>query len=104
MSSYFNCAAYSDVDSTIRLGENVIFLTLEDKKKNSSVHLTLNPFQVRILAKYLTTALSQINFADLLTEKHFGDLTVQIVDDNKDYYSTDTSYNTEEDYALAVPF
>lgn len=75
MSSYFNCAAYDNVDSTIRLGENVIFIALEDKKKNSSIHLTLNPFQVRILAKYLTTALSQINFIDLMTEKHFGDLT-----------------------------
>lgn len=109
MSSYFNCAAYSDVDSTIRLGENVIFLALEDKKKNSSVHLTLNPFQVRILAKYLTTALFQINFADLATEKHFGDLTVQIelntqTNLNSDYnfYDNDSTYADE--YSVAVPF
>ena len=109
MSSYFNCAAYSDVDSTIRLSENVIFLALEDKKKNSSVHLTLNPFQVRILAKYLTTALSQINFADLVTEKHFGDLTAQIelntqTNLNLDYNFYDNDLNYEDEYSVAVPF
>ncbi len=82
MSSFFNCVAYDDLNSTIRLGDHVIFLALEDKANDTSVHLTLNPFQVRILAKYLTTALSQINFADLMTEEHFGDLTVQIEKDD----------------------
>lgn len=82
MSSFFNCVAYDDLSSTIRLGDHVIFLALEDKANDTSVHLTLNPFQVRILAKYLTTALSQINFGDLMTEEHFGDLTVQIEKDD----------------------
>ena len=45
MSSFFNCAAYSDVDTTIRLDDHVVFLALEDKGKNTSIHLTLNPFQ-----------------------------------------------------------
>ena len=35
MSSYFNCAAYSDVDTTIRLGENVVFLALKIKAKDT---------------------------------------------------------------------
>ena len=82
MSSFFNCVAYDDLNSTIRLGDHVIFIALEDQSKGTSVHLTLNPFQVRILAKYLTTALSQINFADLMTEEHFGDLSVQIEKDD----------------------
>ena len=82
MSSFFNCVAYDDLNSTSRLGDHVIFLALEDKANDTSVHLTLNPFQIRILAKYLTTVLSQINFGDLMTEEHFGDLTVQIEKDD----------------------
>lgn len=65
MSSFFNCAAYDDVDTTIRLDDHVVFLALEDKGKNTSIHLTLNPFQVRVLAKYLSVALSQIEFKAL---------------------------------------
>lgn len=98
MSSYFNCAAYDDVNASIRLDDNVVFLTLKVEDKNADMHITLNPFQVRVLAKYLSVALTKINFVDLLTEKHFGDLTVEIEQDNlhEDF--------DEEEYALAVPF
>ena len=65
MSSFFNCLAYEDIDSTIRIDGRVVYLALEDTGKNSSVHLTLNPFQVRTLAKYLAVAISQIDFANL---------------------------------------
>ena len=78
MSSFFHCLAYEDIDSTIRLDGRVVYLALEDTQKSSSVHLTLNPFQVRILAKYLSVAISQIDFADLRDEQHFGDFTVRI--------------------------
>ena len=78
MSSFFNCLAYEDIDSTIRIDERVVYLALENAKKSSSVHLTLNPFQIRSLAKYLALALEQINFADLRDEQHFGDFTVRI--------------------------
>ena len=78
MSSVFNCVAYEDIDATIRLDGRVVYLALEDVQKSSSVHLTFNPFQVRILAKYLSVALEQINFADLRDEQHFGDFTVRI--------------------------
>ena len=102
MSTFFNCVAYDDVTSTIRLGDHVIFLALEDKENHTSVHLTLNPFQIRILAKYLTTVLSKINFADLMTEEDFGDLSVKIeVDDN--IYDNALMY-VEEDNSVAVPF
>ena len=101
MSSFFNCLAYDDLVSTIRLGDHVVFLTLEDKEKNMSVHLTLNPFQVRVLAKYLSVALSQIEFKDLQDEKNFGDLSVQIINEDKGYYHADNFY---DNYALAVPF
>ncbi|MBQ6296721.1 MAG: hypothetical protein IJK81_03390 [Selenomonadaceae bacterium] len=98
MSSYFNCAAFDDVNASIRLNDNVVFLALKVEDKNADMHITLNPFQVRVLAKYLTIALTKINFADLLVEKHFGDLTVEIKQDNlhEDF--------DEEEYALAVPF
>ena len=99
MSSFFNCAAYDDLDSTIRLDDHVVFLALENKEKNTSVHLTLNPFQVRVLAKYLSIALTQIDFSGLATENHFGDLTVQIEKDNLQDENFD-----EEEYAMAAPF
>ncbi len=84
MSSYFNCAAYDDVDTTIRLGDNVIFLALKIKAKDTDMHITLNPLQVRSLAKYLSIALTQIDFANLYDEKHFGNFTVQIEQDDCD--------------------
>ena len=99
MSSFFNCAAYDDVDTTIRLDDNVVFLALKIKDKDSDMHITLNPFQTRILAKYLTAALTQIDFKSLADEKHFGDLTVQIEQDNLQDEDFD-----EEEYALAAPF
>ena len=81
MSSIFNCVAYDDIDSTIRLDGNVVYLALEDTEKSSSIHLTLNPFQVHILAKYLSVALDQIDFADLRDENNFGDISVRIEQD-----------------------
>ena len=96
MSSFFNCVAYEDIDSTIRIDDHVVYLALEDTGKHLSVHLTLNPFQVRTLAKYLAIALDQINFADMKNEKHFGDLTVHIEQDNQS--------EDEDDYAVAAPF
>ena len=99
MSSFFSCAAYDDVESTIRLDDHVVFLALADKEKNTSVHLTLNPFQVRVLAKYLSIALSQMEFSGLAEENHFGNLTVQIEQDNSPEENFD-----EEEYAWAVPF
>ena len=41
MSSYFNCAAYDDVDTAIRLGDNVVFLAVKIKAKDTDIHLTL---------------------------------------------------------------
>ena len=84
MCTFFNCVAYKDIDATIRIDNHVVFLALDDKDKNSSVHITLNPLQIRTLAKYLSAALSQIDFNNLLDEQHFGDLTVQIEQDDCD--------------------
>lgn len=99
MSSFFNCAAYDDLETTIRLSDNVVFLALADKDKNTSVNLTLNPFQVRVLTKYLTIALTQIEFSDLSAENNFGNLTVQIEQENL----SEENF-MEEEYAWAVPF
>lgn len=77
MSSYFNCVAYDDVDATIQIGEKAaVFLAL--KTKDEETHITLNPIQAHMLAKYLSTALSQIRFHDLQDAKNFGNLTVEI--------------------------
>ena len=81
MSSIFNCVAYDDIDSTIRLDGHVVYLALEDAQKSSAIHLTFNPFQVRILARYLSVALDQINFVDLCDEQHFGNISVHIEQD-----------------------
>ncbi|MBQ3442962.1 MAG: hypothetical protein IJG33_06935, partial [Selenomonadaceae bacterium] len=59
----------------------------------------LNPFQVRIPAKYLTIALTLIEFSDLATENHFGNLTVQIEQENL----SEENF-MEEEYVWAVPF
>ena len=82
MCTFFNCVAYKDIDAKIRLDNHVVFLALDDK--TTSVHITLNPLQIRTLAKYLSVALSQIDFANLLDEQHFGNLTVQIEQDEGD--------------------
>ena len=104
MCAFFNCAAYSDLETTLRLSDHVVFLALEDKEKNTAIHLTLNPFQIRTLAKYLSVALSQIEFKALQDEKNFGDLFVQIVNEDEGYYQAETFYDDEDDFALAVPF
>ena len=105
MCSFFNCVAYKDIDATIRLDDRVVFLALDDKDKNSSVHITLNPLQIRTLAKYLSLALTQIDFQNLTDEEYFGDLTVQIELDNPsaDFYDNPMIYGDAE-YAIAVPF
>ena len=54
---------------------------------------------MRILAKYLSVALKQIDFKSLAEEKHFGDLTVQIKQEKLQEEDFD-----EEEYALAAPF
>ena len=99
MSTFFNCLAYEDLDTTIRLSDNVVFLALADKEKTTSVHLTFNPFQVRILAKYLSIALSQMEFSGLAEENHFGNLTVQIEQENPPEENF-----ADAEYAWAVPF
>ena len=109
MSSFFNCVAYDDVDTTIRLDDHVIFLALKVKGKDTDVHLTLNPFQVRMMAKYLSVALSQIDFTDLAEEKYFGDMSFQIeleppmkLDSCDDFSDHAPMYG--EEYAIAAPF
>ena len=56
-------------------------------------------FLFRVLAKYLSIALTQIDFSGLAKENHFGDITVQIEKDNLQDENFD-----EEEYALAAPF
>lgn len=87
----FTCMAYSDVESTIRLADNVVYLCFKDKTDN--VHLTLNPVQVLCLTKELQFALSNISIADITVDENFGDMTVEISGD--DY---------EEEMNVAVPF
>ena len=105
MCTFFNCFAYKDLDATIRLDGHVVFLSFNDKDTNTSVHITLNPLQIRTLVKYLSLALSQIDFQNLADEEYFGDLTIQIEKDNPsaDFYDNPMIYDDAE-YAIAVPF
>ena len=109
MCSYFNCVAYDDVETSIQLNDHVVFLALKIKGKGTDMHLTLNPFQIRTLAKYLAVALTQIDFKDLIAEEHFGDLSVQIelaehkaVDSAETFYESNKLY--EDAYTAIVPF
>ena len=55
-----------------------------------------------MLAKYLSLALTKIDFKSLEDEKHFGDLTVHIEQDNPSFDFYDKIYDDSE-YDLAVP-
>ena len=90
MSSYFNCAAYDDVDITIRLNDNVVFLALKIKAKD----MTCTSIQMRMLVKYLTAALKQIDFTNLENEEHFSNLIVEIEHDNSQYEILMTEFVT----------
>ena len=92
MSSIFTCMAYSDVETTIRLADNVVYISMKDKTDN--VHLTLNPAQALCLARELKYALTNITIADITADDAYGDMSVEIVVEE---------YNDEE-LAVAVPF
>lgn len=77
------CMMYKNLDATIRLDDDAVFLTIADKEHNS-VSLTLNPIQVLTLAKYLYAAMSEITLENIYKSKLFGNLTVQIDDSNID--------------------
>lgn len=92
MSSIFTCMAYSDVEATIRLGDNVVYLSLNDKKDN--VHLTLNPAQALSLIQEMQIALSKMTIADITADTDFGDMSVEVTSD----------YEEEDEMSIAVPF
>lgn len=75
-SSYFQCAAYSDVESTVRYEDKVIYVKFD--VKNMSVHLTFNPAQILILTKSLNLVLSKISVEEITGESHYGNMTVEI--------------------------
>lgn len=94
MCCYFNCFAYHDVSANIRVADNVLYLAISDD--TSDVHLTFNPNQIYSLIQNLQIALTNIPVANLVNEKHFGNLDVQLVCDSKN-----ESY---EDLPVAVSF
>lgn len=84
MSSYFHCASYSDIDSTIRIDKDAVYIGLTDEKNDVDLHITLNPCQVLTLAKYLYSATSEVKLKDILDSEFLGNLTVQIENENID--------------------
>ena len=84
MSSYFHCALYSDIDSTIRIDKDAVYIALADEKNDVDLHITLNPCQVLTLAKYLHATVTEIKLKDIFDSKFFGNLTVQIENENID--------------------
>ena len=75
-SSYFQCVAYTDVDSTVRVEDNMIYVKID--AENTSVHLTFNPAQILILAQSLNLALSKITVEEISEENNYGNMTVEI--------------------------
>ena len=75
-SSYFQCVAYTDVESTVRVEDNVIYVKID--AENTSVHLTFNPAQILILAESLNLALSKITAEEITEENNYGNMTVEI--------------------------
>ena len=84
MSCYFHCALYSDIDSTIRIDKDAVYIALADEKNDVDLHITLNPCQVLTLAKYLYTTVTEVKLKDIFDSKFFGNLTVQIENENID--------------------
>ena len=75
-SSYFQCAAYTDVESTVRFEDNVIYVKFDTE--TTSVHLTFNPAQILILARSLSLVLSKIPVEEITGETNYGNMTVEI--------------------------
>ena len=84
MSSFFHCASYSDIDSAIRIDKDAVFIALTDEKNDVDLHVTLNPFQVLTLAKYLYATVTEIKVRDVFKSQFLGNLTVQIKNENID--------------------
>ena len=74
-SSYFQCVAYADVETTVRVDDNVIYVKIE--AENTSLHLTFNPAQILILAESLNLALSKIAVEEISEENNYGNMTVE---------------------------
>ena len=75
-SSYFQCVAYADVETTVRVDDNVIYVKFDAEK--TSVHLTFNPAQILILAESLNLALTKISVEEISEENNYGNMTVEI--------------------------
>lgn len=75
-SSYFQCVAYTDVESTVRVEDNVIYVKFD--AEYTSVHLTFNPAQILILAEGLNLALKKISVEEISEENKYGNMTVEI--------------------------
>ena len=75
-SSYFQCVAYADVETTVRVDDNVIYVKFD--AENTSLHLTFNPAQILILAESLNLALTKISVAEISEENNYGNMTVEI--------------------------
>ena len=75
-SSYFQCVAYADVETTVRVDDNVIYVKID--AENTSLHLTFNPAQILILAESLNLALTKISVEEISEENNYGNMTVEI--------------------------
>lgn len=104
-----SCVMYKNLDATIRLDNDAVFLTIADKDHNS-VGMTLNPIQVLTLAKYLYAAMSEIKLEDIYNSELFGNLTARIVNANIDgekfeipdgCYDNEFYYYDEEELQVA---
>ncbi len=76
-----SCVMYKNLNVTIRLDDDAVFLSISDND-NNSVSMTLNPCQLLTLTKHLYATLSEITLEDIYKSKLFGNLTAQIDNEN----------------------
>ena len=81
MSYYSDCLMFKNLDANIRVDNDAVFITISDEKDNG-VSITLNPFQLLILNKYLFAVLDSITLQDILNYKILGSLNAKIENEN----------------------
>ncbi len=70
------CLPYTDIDSTIRQGDDVLYLTLCSKEKGDTLCVTLNPLQALTLAEGLCHMTSKFKLADVENVSIYGDMAI----------------------------
>ena len=81
MSSFFSCAAYSDVETTIWLDEHVVFFALEDKENFDDEEYAW------AVPKFICLKAQRIRIADSLDRKISEPTVTELIAGVRETYS-----------------